>query len=180
MEFKELQKFIKMTELKILSIEDDSSTSTKMLVLQLVQPVIATGSNPVRSTGDIMRLQSNQVHVAGDDNIEEFLKDVTEGEEDGVTLLVYRGKMHLDVSKPKTRTDLATGQTNVISNARIFLTVTKYSRLGGALQAKAVANNQNFIANFFKGGKVAEVQVTANGSVPAGSQRTEAEVVVIE
>jgi len=155
-ELKDFSKFVKSTELVIQQIEDDSSENTKVLILRLVGDVTAAGSIPIPGTGETMRLRDSKVHVAAD-NIDEFFKDCVEEGEGELAVLRYKGPMHLDVSKPKLRTNNNTDESIVIAQAKIWLVKTKFSRAGGRLQQEQAVKRNNFITNFFGGNKVAEV-----------------------
>lgn len=167
MELKNLQKFIKSTELVIRLIEDDSSENTKVLMLHLTEPIVAAGSIPIPGSGETAKLRSNIVHVA-DTNIDEFLKDCVEEGEGPESVVRYKGGMHLDVSKGRTRVNASTGAVDVITQPKIWLTATKFSRAGGKLQQNAQVERNKFLNKFFGGGKIAEVGITDATAVGAG------------
>ena len=166
-----LSRFSKSTELAITIIEDESSDNTQVKVLHLQKPVIAVGSIPTPS-GAEMKVQGAKVYVAADD-IDKFLDDVTE--QDG--LLVYKGPMHLDVSKPSGRE--VNGQYTVTKPAKIWLTSTKFSRSGGQLRQKQQNNFSSLVDKMFAGGKTfdlaAETASAASGD--AGEKSGDVEVV---
>ena len=175
----DLLKFSKSTELAIKLIEDDSSAGsgenegTEVKILHLVREVQAVGSIPT-ADGTEMKAKGLKVYVA-DTNIEEMLKDLNEV--DGV--LVYKGPMHLDVSKPSGRT--VNGQFVITKPAKIWLTKTKFSRSGGQLRAAQTNNVNTLISKMFAGGKVLDLaaeSATASGDTAAtGEKKVEPEVV---
>jgi len=140
----DLLKFTKNVELAVTLVEDDSSDRTEVKVLHLANPVSATGSIPT-SEGLEMKATSNKVYVAADD-IAEFLKDAES--KDGA--IVYKGQMHLDVSKPAGRRD-ANGDYVITKPAKIWLTKTKFSRSGGALRTESQTSLNNLINKMFSG-----------------------------
>lgn len=154
----DLLKFSKSVELAITAIEDDSSNDTEVKVLILSGDVTATGSIPTPDGRD-MKVKGNKVYVA-QENIEEMLKDTEE--KDGV--LVYKGPMHLDVSKPGTRTD-ANGNLVVTKAAKIWLTKTKFSRASAGLRTQQVNNLNGFINKLFSNGTL-DLASEANAVTP--------------
>jgi hypothetical protein len=174
----DLLKFSKSTELGIKLIEDDSSAGsdgnegTEVKILHLTKEIQAVGSIPTPDGGE-MKAKGTKVYVA-DSNIEEMLKDLTEV--DGV--LVYKGPMHLDVSKPSGRT--VNGQFTITKPAKIWLTKTKYSRSGGQLRQAQTNNINNLINKMFAGGAVLDLaaeSATASGDTTATGEKKEPEVV---
>jgi len=141
-----LKKFIKSTGLVIDVIEDDSSADTEVKILLLAEPVNAVGSNPTPE-GKEMRVTGRKVYVAAED-VDKMLDGLTE--QDGK--LVYNGPMHLDVSKPKIRT--VNGQPQVTAAAKIWLTATKFSRRGVALQQQRTNDLTTMLNSFFGSGVV--------------------------
>lgn len=142
----DLKKFTKSTGLVISVIEDDSSADTEVKILLLAEPVNAVGSNPTPD-GKEMRVTGSKVYVAAED-VEKMLDGLTE--QDGK--LVYNGPMHLDVSKPKIRT--VNGQAQITAAAKIWLTATKFSRRGAALQTQQRNDLGTIVNNFFGNGVV--------------------------
>ena len=161
----DLLKFVKQNELQIKQIEDDSSSDTEVKVLHLVNPVQAVGSNPTPD-GQPMRVKSLEVYVAGE-NIEEMLKDCDE--KDGI--LIYKGGMHLDVSKPSGR--MVNGQFAVTKPSKIWLTKVKFSRSGGQLRQQQQNQLGNMISNMFSGGKVLDLQSEAQEPEKGGEKQPE-------
>lgn len=167
-----LQRFIKSTGLVISVIEDDSSADTEVKILFLAEPVNAVGSNPTPE-GKEMRVSGSKVYVAAED-IDKMLEGLTE--KDGK--LVYNGSMHLDVSKPKIRN--VNGVPTVTAAAKIWLTSTKFSRRGAALQQQQRNDLSNVINKFFAGGTVdlaAETVVTAEAEPAKEEVKAKPEVV---
>jgi hypothetical protein len=163
----DLLKFSKVTELAIRQIVDDSSGGdggTEVKELHLTQKITATGSIPTPDGGP-MTVTHNVVYVAAD-NIDAFLKDVEE--KDGI--LVYKGTMHLDVSKPSGRTNSA-GQFTITKPAKIWLTATKFSRGGAALRTAQTQNLNTMINTMFKGGATLDLGVETTGTTNAGEQK---------
>lgn len=142
----DLKKFIKSTGLVINGIEDDSSADTEVKILLLAEPVNAVGSNPT-GDGKEMRVSGSKVYVAAED-VEKMLDGLSE--QDGK--LVYNGPMHLDVSKPKIRN--VNGTPTITAAAKIWLTATKFSRRGAALQTQQRNDLGTMINNFFGNGVV--------------------------
>lgn len=138
----DLLKFTKNVELRVVQIEDDSSDRTEVKILHLENAITATGSIPTPE-GKEMKVISNKLYIAADD-IEEFLKDAES--KDGA--IVYKGSMHLDVSKPQGRND-ANGDYVITKPAKVWLTKTKFSRSGGNLRAKAQTSLSTLINNMF-------------------------------
>ncbi len=138
----DLLQFTKNVELVITLVEDDSSDKTEVKVLHLANPVTATGSIPTPEGKD-MKVSSNKIYVAADD-IAEFLKDAEA--KDGA--IVYKGQMHLDVSKPNGRRN-AEGDYVITKPAKVWLTKTKFSRSGGSLRAEGQASLNNVINKMF-------------------------------
>lgn len=151
-----LARFGKFTTLIIDKIEDDSSDTTQVKILNLVEAVTATGSNPTPG-GLVMSARSSQVYVAADD-IDKMLEQCEE--KDGK--LVYRGQMHLDVSKPATRT--VNGQTIVTKPSKIWLTATKFSRRGGELRQNQSNNLNSLIDKMFAGGAAKPLDLAAEAA----------------
>jgi hypothetical protein len=167
----DLLKFSKSVELAITLIEDDSSggqDGTEVKILHLAAPVNAVGSIPT-SEGHEMKVTGNKVHVAAD-NIEEMLKNLEE--KDGQ--LLYKGPMHLDVSKPSGRE--VNGQFTITKPAKIWLTATKFSRGGNALRQKQGQSLNTLVSKMFAGG--ATYNLAAESVAPAGDgAAAQAEVV---
>lgn len=154
-----LVKWSKTTELLITQIEDDSSGTgddenpgTVVKILHLAQPVNAEGSLPTRD-GHPMKVKNNKVYVAADD-WEKFKKEATETD-DGI---VYKGTMHLDVSRPRTRTN-RNGQVEVTGQSKIWLCTVKFSRRRGTLQQNGIQQTNNFMNQLFAEGKVLDLTV---------------------
>lgn len=159
-----LARFAKSTELAIKLIEDDSSGDgtdggTQVKILHLVQPVNAVGSIPTPD-GSPMKATNSLVYVAQDD-IDKMLENVEE--KDGI--LVYKGDMHLDVSKPGGR--MVQGQFVITKPAKIWLTSIKFSRRGGQLRTSQTNNLGDMINKMFSGGKTVDLSVEASAK-PAG------------
>lgn len=163
----DLLKFTKNVELLISLVEDDSSDRTEVKVLHLVNPVTATGSIPTPEGKD-MRLIGNKVYVAADD-ITAFLADADD--KDGT--IVYKGQMHLDVSKPNGRRNQE-GEYVITKPAKIWLTKTKFSRSGGQLRAEGQTSLNNVISKMF-GDK--PLDLTADNTADAAATVTEPPVV---
>ena len=173
----DLLQFTKNVELAVTLVEDDSSDKTEVKILHLANPVTATGSIPT-SEGLDMKATSNKVYVAADD-IEEFLKDATS--KDGA--IVYKGGMHLDVSKPSGRRN-ADGEFVITKPVKIWLTKTKFSRSGGSLRTEAQTSLNTLVNNMFKG-KALDLTVDggtnakpATPAAPAAGEKQKAEPVV--
>lgn len=174
-----LSRFSKQTELVVKLIEDDSSgdgtdgNGTQVKILHLEKPVQAVGSIPT-GDGTEMKVQGTKVNVAQDD-IDRFFEGCEE--KDGV--LVYKGDMHLDVSKPSGRT--VNGQFTVTKPAKIWLTSTKFSRRGNQLRQGQQQNLSSVVSKMFQGGKVfdlaSETATAAGDNAGGGNQKTEPEVV---
>lgn len=145
---KDLGKLLKGTTLHIVAIEDESGEETEVKVLHLADEVKAQSSLPI-STGEYMNATSNKIYVAGADNIDAFMKDTDENPDGSFT---YKGGMHLDVSKPKGRT--VRGKFAITTPARVWLTKTKFSRLGGKAQEDRQENLNTVLSSIFGGGKV--------------------------
>jgi len=155
--------FIKTTDLIVLKVEDDSSQDTQMKILHLQNEVVAVGSNTLPD-GSMMRMKTKTVLIAAD-NIDEFMKDAEfEGDGDN-RVLIYKGQMHLDISKPKTRTDATSGSTIVTQPPRVFLTKVKFNRAGIKLRQNQVDGNRAALLTFFGGNKIAEVGTEDLGKV---------------
>jgi len=182
MKKEDLLKFSKSTELAIKLIEDDSSggtadtEGTEVKILHLVKEVLAVGSNPTPDGGE-MRVKGTKVYVASD-NIDEMLKDLVE--QDGI--LVYKGPMHLDVSKPSGRVNAQSGQFEVTKPAKIWLTKTKFSRNGGQLRNQQREKLSSFTSTFFGKGIIDLTAETATASTDTNTSndgaKVEPEVVV--
>ena len=167
----DLLKFSKNTELAIKLIEDDSSEKTTVKILHLVAAVQAVGSIPTSEGGE-MRVQGAKVYVASDD-IDKMLEDCNE--KDGI--IVYKGQMHLDVSKPNGR--MVNGQFVITKPAKIWLTGTKFARGGGQLRQDQANNLNGFIGKMFNGGKVLDLateSATAGNAANAGGPTVVANV----
>jgi hypothetical protein len=159
-----LARFGKSTELAIKLIEDDSSGDgtdggTQVKILHLVQPVNAVGSIPTPD-GTEMKASGAKVYVAQDD-IDKMLENVDE--KDGI--LIYKGDMHLDVSKPGGRT--VNGQFVITKPAKIWLTSVKFSRRGGQLRTSQTNNLGDMINKMFSGGKT--LDLTAETTTATGA-----------
>ena len=141
----DLLKFVKSTVLSIKVIEDDSGEDTEVKVLHLTAPVNAIGSN-VTSGGLEMKVQGSKVYVAAED-IEKML-DHTE-EKDGI--LIYKGPMHLDVSKPNGR--MQNGEFVITKPSKIWLTATKFSKRGGSLRRGQTESLNGMVNKMFSGAK---------------------------
>lgn len=163
----DLLEFSKATGLVITLIEDDSSDTTEVKILHLADPVQATGSIPTPE-GLEMKVKGNKVWVASDD-IDKMLAGCKK--ENGK--LVYKGNMHLDVSKPLGRTNNA-GEYEIFKPARIWLTSTKFSRGGSALRQTSRTKLQDVIKNMWSGGKVIDLTADTTANV---AKKPEAEVV---
>ncbi len=148
-----LARFGKFNELIIDKIEDDSSAETQVKILHLVEAVTATGSNPTPG-GLPMSVRGTQVYVAAED-IDKMLEDCEE--KDGK--LVYKGTMHLDVSKPQGRT--VNGQFQITKPAKLWLTATKFSKRGGDLRGAQVNNLNTFLDKMFAGAGKAPLDLAA-------------------
>jgi hypothetical protein len=140
-----LSRFSKSTELAITLIEDDSSEGTQVKILHLAAPVNAVGSNPT-SEGHEMKVTGGKVNVAAED-IDKFLENVKEQD----NILLYKGPMHLDVSKPSGR--MVNGQYTITKPAKIWLTATKFSKRGNKLRQEQTQNFQSLVNKMFAGGK---------------------------
>lgn len=170
-----LSRFSKQTELIITLIEDDSSgdgtdgNGTQVKILHLESAVQAVGSIPT-SEGQEMKVQGKKVYVAQDD-IDRCLEKCEE--KDG--LLVYKGDMHLDVSKPSGRT--VNGQFQVTKPAKIWLTSTKFSRRGNQLRTAQGQNLSSVVNKMFGGGKVFDLASETATAAGADAPKAEPEVV---
>lgn len=152
----DLLKFSKSVELAVTLIEDDSSggeNGNEVKILHLANDVTAVSSLPT-SEGKEMKLKGNKVYV-GSDNIDEFLKDCVEQD----NVLIYKGPMHLDVSKPGGR--MVNGVFQVTKAAKIWLTKTKFSRFGGSSRQDQQKGLSNMINTMFSGGVVELTAATA-------------------
>lgn len=152
----DLMKFAKLVSFTILSVEDDSSDTSEVKILTLSEPVNATSSTTAGDQATVMSLRSNQVYVARE-NIDELLKGCVE--KDGK--IVYEGDMHLDVSKPSGR--IIQGQYQVTKPSRIWLTKTKFSRLGNSSRQQQQTSFNSMITNMFGGGKVHDATQSTQG-----------------
>lgn len=128
----DLLKFSKSTELVIEFIEDDSSDGTQVKILNLKNAVKAVSSLP-GPNGEEMKVESKKVYVAADD-IKKFMDQANIV--DGTP--VYKGDMHLDVSKPITRSQ--NGVVTVVRMPKIWLRSVKFSRAGTNLQQQRLVS----------------------------------------
>lgn len=165
-----LLKFVTLTELAILKVEDESSENTDMYVLHLADKIGATSSIPAPN-GQPMKVTDNKVFVGGE-NIEKFMADCTE--KDGV--LIYKGKMHLDVSKPSIRD--VNGEPTVTKPARIWLTAVKFSRSGGQLRNQRQQTLNNVINGLFANGN--GIDLTSEIKLPEATPPVVEEVKKVE
>ena len=97
-----------------------------------------------------MSVTGSSVYVAADD-IDAMLENMTD--KDGV--LIYKGPMHLDVSKPNGREQ--NGQFVITKPAKIWLTTTKFSRRGGQLRSKQTENLNSVVNRLFAAGKTLDL-----------------------
>ena len=162
---KDLLKFSRSTELAVKLVEDDSSENTEVKILHLVNPVTATGSVPTPD-GKEMKVTAAKVYVAAD-NIEEMLKDTEE--KDGI--LVYKGTMHLDVSKPSGRTQ--NGEFVITKPAKIWLTKVKYSKTGGNLRKDQTNSLNDMINKMFGGSQPVNLDEAQVQAEPEGKKKPE-------
>jgi hypothetical protein len=177
----DIQQFSKQTALFVTLIEDDSSGTedpdkpgTIVKILHLAESVNATGSIPTRG-GQEMKVKHNKVYVAADDWAL-FKKTATKGE-NGIT---YKGEMHLDVSKPKTRTG-RDGKIEITSTSKIWLTAIKFSKRKGKLIGDATENLNGFMNKLFESGNVLDLSAPVDTNTAAGiAVDAEPEVVVAE
>lgn len=138
-----LKKFIKLTNLQVVSIEDDSTDNTEVKKLILAESVTAVGSIPTPQGGQ-MTLNTKTVFVAGDD-IEKFLADATEEDD----IIKYEGAMKLDVSKPRFRAG-ANGAMEVSKASNAWLVSTSFAKRGGQLRTDSRAKLNDAISDMFK------------------------------
>ena len=171
----DLLKYSKSTELAIKLIEDDSSggdSGTEVKILHLTKEINAVGSIPT-ADGTEMKVKGSKINVAAD-NIDAMLEGLTE--QDGI--LIYKGPMHLDVSKPNGR--MVNGQFVVTKPAKIWLTATKFSRGGAALRTNQTNNLNSLVSKMFGGGVVdlaTETTSTAADTTGVAAGKVEPEVV---
>jgi len=175
----DIQQYSKSTELFVTLIEDDSSGTedpdkpgTVVKILHLAQAVNATGSIPTRG-GQEMKVKHNKVYVAADDW--KRFKEVANSVEGGIS---YKGDMHLDVSKPKTRQG-RDGNIEVISNSKIWLTAVKFSKRSGQLRSDATTNLNGFMNKLFEGGAVLDLTAPTDTNAAAGPVEGAAPEVVV-
>lgn len=145
-----LKKFMRQTKLRIVSIEDDSSTNTKLLKVTLAEPLAKVVSSNVTDTGaPIFATNVKELTVAEDD-IEKFY----EGCEDDGDTLVYSGNMKLDVSRPNGR--MVNGNFVITKPAKAWLVSVAFNRRGATMQQdKASALSSALKALFGDGGQSA-------------------------
>lgn len=143
-----LGKFLKLTSLVVVAIEDDSSENTTIHKLILGEPVSCTGSNVTDSGAPLTINNVKEVYVAGED-FDTFMEDV---EEDG-DVLRYKGKLKLDVSKPKGKVG-RDGKAIITKPAKAWLVSVAFNKRGGSL----IANNRSLLSDAVAAifGKVAE------------------------
>lgn len=168
----DIQQFSKQTALFVTLIEDDSSGTedpdkpgTVVKILYLAEPVNATGSIPTKG-GQEMKVKHNKVYVAADDWAK-FKKEANKTE-NGIE---YKGDMHLDVSKPKTRTG-RDGKIEITSTSKIWLTAVKFSKRKGQLITSAADNLNGFMNKLFSEGSVLDLSAPADTNAAAGPDAT--------
>lgn len=157
-ERKDLLKFSRLTELAVKSVDDESSESNEVKLLVLEKPITAVGSIPATGPNGEqiqMKMSASEVYV-GADNIEDFMKNTEE--KDGI--LLYKGPMHLDVSKPSGR--MVNEKFQITKPAKIWLTKVKFSRFGGKSRQDQQANLSTAIATMFGGGTFESAKATTD------------------
>ena len=166
-----LKKFIKLTNLIIIDIDDQTNGDNEVLVLNLAEPVNATGSLPLPDGNPFILRDQMKVYV-GKDAVEKFLAEAEELPEAGPNgeTIKYQGNLKLDCSKPR----FANNDTNkVIKPARIWLTTTLFSVGGQQLQRSSREEMNNKINEMFSG--ISAVVNTAANAVHAPAVNVVAE-----
>jgi hypothetical protein len=155
---KTLGKIVKSVKLTIVSIEDESTTNSQVLRVELAEDVPATGSMPL-SDGSFPKKTSNVIYVGQGNEDEkgsitafmEGLKKNDDGEVeyDADGFAHYEGPMKLDISKPRIRNG------KVVKEPRVWLTTVRFANGAQTLINENRTSTDNAILKLF-GRPVAE------------------------
>lgn len=153
-----LAKVAKVTKFVVLSTEDDSSENSDVLKVEIAHPLRVTSSIPFNQ-GKEVTIEKSVIYV-GQDNIAAFKEGLQE--EDGQ--IVYTGSLKLDVSKPKTRVG-RDGKAEITQGSRIWLTATRFNRMGAKSSSDRRQASISAIAQLFGQASEALNDIVDNGGV---------------